>query len=80
LITGHELPATLDEYNKYINSKSYKRGLESQYDISEYDLIIVEHKNDPKYFYCQLTGVKIPKKKSALDKHINGKKFQRRFQ
>ena len=73
------MAATEENYLKYLQSKSYKKGQESVFDISLYEDILVNHKGNDGYFFCQLTGVKVPKKKSAIEKHVNGKKFQRRF-
>lgn len=74
------MPATVANYQNHIKSKSYKRGLEKQYDIGEYDLILVDHKADPGYYYCQLTGAKVAKKKSAVENHINGKRFKTAYE
>lgn len=60
------MPATVANYQNYVQSKSYKRGAEKQYDISEYDLILVDYKGDPGFYYCQITGAKVAKKKSAV--------------
>lgn len=79
LLTGHEMIASIENYQAYLQSKSYKRGLESRFDLSEYEGILVEHKNNPHFLFCQLTGAKVPKKKTAIEKHVNGKKFQKRF-
>jgi len=37
ILTGHEFAPTLDNYQKYLKSKSYKKGIEGQFDISEYE-------------------------------------------
>lgn len=74
------MPATPSSYYSYLETKSYKRGLESQFDISDYELILVDFKGDPKYYYCQLTGAKVAKKKSVVEKHLKGKRFQRLFE
>lgn len=80
VLTGHEMEATIDNYNKYMATKSYKNGLESLYDISEYENILVEHRDHPKFLFCQLTGAKIPKRKTAIEKHVNGKKFLKKLE
>ena len=49
--------------------------MEAQFDLTPYEEILVEHKDSPNFLYCQLTGAKIPKKKTAIEKHVNGKKF-----
>ena len=36
ILTQHEFLPTLDNFNSYLKSKSYKKGLESQFDLSEY--------------------------------------------
>ena len=37
------------------------------------------HKDNKNFLFCRLTGAKIPQKKTAINKHIESKKFQRRF-
>ena len=71
---------TIENYESHIKSKSYKRAVESKFDIEEYEEIIIPHKNSEHFMFCQLTGAKLPKKKSVLIRHIEGKKFQRRYQ
>lgn len=76
-LTNHEMPATIENYKAHISSKSYRRAQESQFNIEEYQAILVDHKGDPKFLYCKITGFKIPKKKSAIDKHVQGKRFKK---
>ena len=53
--------------------------MESQYDISGYEKYLVEDKNSSRFLFCQLTGAKVSKKKTVIEKHIQGKRFQRRL-
>ena len=77
-LTKHEMQPSIENFNLYLKSKSYKKGVEAQYDISEYEEYLIPHKDNPdKLLFCQLTGAKISKKKSAIEKHVNGKKFKR---
>ena len=79
-LTGHEMEPVLEKFKSYLNSKSYKRGLESQYDISEYEKYLVEYKNNNRFLFCQLTGAKVARKRSVIEKHVMGKKFRRRLE
>ena len=36
-LTNHEFQPTLDNFNNYLSSKSYKKGAEALFDISEYE-------------------------------------------
>ena len=79
-LTGHEMEPTRQNFENYLKSKSYKRGVEAQFDLGPYEEILVEHKDHPKFLFCQLTGAKIPMKKTAIEKHVNGKKFLRKLE
>lgn len=43
-LTGHELEPKKSNFDEYLKSKSYKRALESQFDITEYEEFLVDHK------------------------------------
>ena len=70
------MPATIENYKQHLQSKSYKRAQENNYNIDEYADILVEHRSDSQYLYCKITGLKVIKKKSAIEKHVKGKRFR----
>lgn len=66
--------------NAHLNSKSFKKATEAQFDITEYEDVLETHKDGENFLFCRLTGAKVPKKKTAIEKHVNGKKFKARFE
>lgn len=78
-LTQHEFLPILENYQNYISSKSYKKGLESEFDISEYEDYLVPHKISQHFLFCKLTESKLPKKKTAILKHVNSKRFKKLF-
>jgi hypothetical protein len=79
IITKHEFLPTLANFQKYIASKSYKKGVEGKFDISEYEQYLITHKDNNNFLFCRLTGLRIPKKRTAIERHISSKKFQYRL-
>lgn len=66
---------TYEEFKAYSTGKTYRRATEDQIELGEHALYIVDNKRDSKFFFCKLTGMKLPKKNSAVQKHIQGKNF-----
>lgn len=46
--------------------------------IAGYERYLVDNKKDNRFFFCVLTGEKVLKKKSVVEKHLNGKRFQKK--
>ena len=40
----------------------------------------MEYRDNSHFLFCRLTGVKLPKKKTAIGRHVSCKRFQQRFQ
>lgn len=70
----------MDNYQQYLKSKSYRKGVEGQFELKDYEEYLVTHKDNPHFLFCRLTGVKLPKKKTAIDNHVHSKRFKNRLQ
>jgi len=80
VVTGHEFLPSEQNLVAHLNSKAYKKATEALFDISEYEGVLETHKEGENFLFCRLTGAKIPKKKSAIEKHVNGRRFKVRFE
>ncbi|CAD8096698.1 unnamed protein product [Paramecium sonneborni] len=76
ILTNHEILPTLQEFNNYLNGKSYKNAQENDIDFTQFEPYIVQHKSDRNKLYCNLTRQNISKKKSVVLKHVNGKRYK----
>ncbi|CAK87776.1 unnamed protein product (macronuclear) [Paramecium tetraurelia] len=76
LLTHHEILPTLQEFNNYLNGKSYKNAVENDIDFTQFEPYIVQHKTDKNKLFCNLTRQNISKKKSVVLKHVNGKRYK----
>ncbi|CAD8167873.1 unnamed protein product [Paramecium pentaurelia] len=76
ILTHHEILPTLQEFNNYLNGRSYKNALENDIDFTQFEPYIVQHKTDKNKLYCNLTRQNISKKKSVVLKHVNGKRYK----
>jgi hypothetical protein len=79
ILTTHEFLPSEENLIAHLTSKSYKKASEAQFDITEYKNVLSTHKDNEQFLFCRLTGAKVPKKKTAIEKHVNGKKFKARF-
>jgi hypothetical protein len=79
-LTSHEFLPTYENLQQYLKSKSYRRGVEAQFDLSQYEEYLVTHKDNPHFLFCRLTGVKLPKKKTAIERHLQSKRFRNRLE
>ncbi|KRX05083.1 hypothetical protein PPERSA_06717 [Pseudocohnilembus persalinus] len=77
ILTGHESMPDIEVFQKYLQSKSYKMAKEKQYDFEQHEPYLVQHKSDSRYMFCQLTGTKLIKRKTIIDNHVKGRKFQK---
>ena len=87
--TGHEFKidknnnkASMDKIVTYLNSKSYKRGIEKWYKDEEFEKYaphIVPHKENPKKLYCLITRTTLNKIPSQVEKHVHGKRFKKQL-
>ncbi|KAG9413483.1 Surfeit locus protein 2 [Aphanomyces cochlioides] len=76
--TGHEMPPKVDVITAHINSKRYKKATEwYSHDFSQYEPYIVAHRRKPKCLYCNVTGTVLNRIPAEVEKHMNGRKFQR---
>lgn len=80
LITKHEFLPTLENFQAYLTSKSYKSGTESQFDLTAHEDYLIAHKDSKNFLFCRLTGVKLPNKKTAVERHISCRKFKLRLE
>ncbi|CAD8128330.1 unnamed protein product [Paramecium sonneborni] len=76
ILTHHEILPTLQEFNNYLNGKSYKNAQENDIDFTQFEPYIVQHKSDRNKLFCNLTRQNISKKKSVVLKHVNGKRYK----
>ncbi|CAD8091648.1 unnamed protein product [Paramecium primaurelia] len=76
ILTHHEILPTLQEFNNYLNGRSYKNALENDIEFTQFEPYIVQHKTDKNKLYCNLTRQNISKKKSVVLKHVNGKRYK----
>jgi hypothetical protein len=79
ILTTHEFLPSEENLIAHLTSKSYKKATEAQFDITDYKDVLSTHKDNEQFLFCRLTGAKVPKKKTAIEKHVNGKKFKARF-
>lgn len=75
--TGHELVADLQYVKQYMEGKKYQKYL-TMYstDYSKYEPYIVTHRDNPKFLFCNLTKVTLPKKEEVVDRHVQSRKYQ----
>lgn len=77
-VTGHELPLQVDAIVAHISSGKFKKQLEwYSHDFGAYLPHIVPHKSNPKKLYCKLTQQELNKIPAEVEKHANGKRFNR---
>lgn len=80
LVTGHEMMPTVEEFNSHLQGKAYKRAVEGDIQLGQYAQYLVDNKKHNNFFFCKLTGMKVPKKRTAFDRHVNGKNFRKRLE
>lgn len=69
---------------QYLKSKTFLKALagkakkiDMEYDWSEYEPHIMQHKKVKAGLFCQLTGSELNKIQSEVEKHMEGKRFKR---
>ena len=70
----------LEIVNKYLSSDKFKKARDwYSYDYSKYLPYVTEHKDNPKFMFCQLTKAEIPKIPQKVEIHINSKRYKRKL-
>ena len=70
----------LEIVQKYLSSSKFRKAKDwYAYDYSKYLPYISEHKDNPKFMYCQLTRAEIPKIPEKVEVHVKSKRYQRRL-
>jgi hypothetical protein len=76
--SGHECVPRKEVIEKYINGKAYKKSKEwYSHDFSKYEPFIIPSIKHPKRLYCTITKKDLNKIPFQVERHWNGKKFQR---
>jgi hypothetical protein len=77
-LTNHEMPPDAKAIVTYLEGQKYKKALQwySQ-DYSKYEPYIIQHKDDYNKLFCTITRTVLSKIPEKVEKHFNGKKFQR---
>lgn len=76
-LTNHEFPLKREDFENYLISKSYLKGLENDFDFGRYEEFITNHKRMKKFLFCKITKKMMPRKRSCFVKHVNGKNFRK---
>ena len=77
---GHEMMPQFEIVQKYLSSSKLRKAKDwYAYDYSKYLPYISEHKDNPKFMYCQLTRAEIPKIPEKVEVHVKSKRYQRRL-
>ncbi len=64
--------------HSHVNGKKFKKAIEwYNHDYSQYMPFIVAHKSDNKKLFCTLTKQTLNKIPEEVQKHWEGKRFQR---
>ena len=70
----------LEIVNKYLSSDKFKKARDwYSYDYSKYLPYVTEHKDNPKFMFCQLTKAEIPKIPSKVEIHVGSKRYKRKL-
>lgn len=76
-LTGHELPCRLPDLQNFTAGKKYKNQLEVSFDGSKYEPHIVPSTKNTGQLFCKLTLRHITKRLEDVERHVNGKRYQR---
>ncbi|CAI9538663.1 unnamed protein product [Staurois parvus] len=76
-LTGHELPCRLPDLQNFTTGKKYKNLMEVSFDGSKYEPHIVPSTKNTGQLFCKLTLRHITKRLEDVERHINGKRYQR---
>lgn len=77
-VTNHEMSPDLKVVLAHINGKKFKKSLEwYNKDYSQYEPYIVQHKTDKQKLFCNVTKTALNKIPQQIEKHFNGKRFQK---
>ena len=83
MLSEHEMPATLVQFEKHITSVKYQKALaqsklESSFANVNVDTLspfLVKHKRFPNMMYCTLTKVTLKRSAEELITHRNGRSY-----
>ncbi|XP_072286802.1 surfeit locus protein 2 [Pyxicephalus adspersus] len=76
-LAGHELPCRLLDLQNFTAGKKYKRLMKVSFDCSKYEPHIVPSTKNEGQLFCKLTLRHITKSLEDIERHINGKRYQR---
>jgi hypothetical protein len=77
-LTNHEMVPTKQAIETHLKSKKFLKAKEWYcYDYSKYEPYIVAHRRKPKCLYCNVTNTVLNRIPAEVERHFNGKKFQR---
>merc|ERR1740123_1603433 len=75
--TGHDEPARLKLVQEYMKGGKYRKAREwYSADFKQFEPDIVQHKDNPKFLRCLLTGTTIPKTLAKVQVHIASTRFK----
>lgn len=77
-LTQHEMVPRADAIEAYLGSKKFMKARDWYcHDYSQYEPYIVAHRRKPKSLFCNVTGTVLNRIPAEVERHVNGKKFQR---
>ncbi|KAK9836154.1 hypothetical protein WJX81_005336 [Elliptochloris bilobata] len=79
-LNGHTLPAVEEAIRTFTNGARYRRLralAEQQAALSQYEPLLVQSRNFPDKLFCTLTCLIVNKKKSSIEKHMQGRKYRK---
>ncbi|KAM5191481.1 surfeit locus protein 2-like [Mantella aurantiaca] len=76
-LSGHEMPCRLSDLQKFTAGKKYKKLNEMSFDRSKYEPHIVPSTKNTEQLFCKLTLRHITKRLDDVQRHVNGKRYQR---
>lgn len=76
LLSGHEMPCTLDAIKSYIGGKKYARlKAHKDFDFKRLEPLIVPSQKRSKQLFCALTGCYVNRKPHEVKSHMEGRKY-----
>lgn len=72
--------SSLKEFQEYLKGRAYRRAIEADYELKDYSEHLSAHRSDPKFLFCNITRSRVANKKTAIEKHVAGKKYKKVLQ
>lgn len=77
-LTQHEMLPRKEAIETYLKGKKFQKAKEWYcYDYTQYEPYIVPHRRKDKCLFCNVTDTVLNRIPAEVEKHVNGKKFQR---